>query len=153
MFRRLKPAATRRRTFGTNPTQNLFRHWNFPKTKERTQNGVEARSRNCQTAVCLFDEPLAEPNCRENVRGRAGVNVCSGSTSRNAVKTVSAADLNWATHVLVMEQPHKKRLKPQFCEKLRGKQVYVLDIPDEYRFMDPELITELQHAVRDLNVF
>ena len=81
-----------------------------------------------------------------------GVIVRSAGTNRNAVKTVSAFDLDWATHVLVMEHEHKQRLKRQFSEELRFKQVHVLDISDDYRFMAPDLIVQIQRAVHDLQI-
>jgi predicted protein tyrosine phosphatase len=47
---------------------------------------------------------------------------------------------------LVMEQHHKARLRDRFAE-LRGRTVVVLDIPDDYGFMDPDLVERLEAAV------
>jgi predicted protein tyrosine phosphatase len=46
-----------------------------------------------------------------------------------------------------MEDKHKSLLQRNFGQALSGKFLYVLDIPDEYRFMDPELIEELRSSV------
>lgn len=43
-----------------------------------------------------------------------------------------------------MEEKHKSRIKADFRDEVSFKPLHVLDIPDEYRFMDPELIDELQ---------
>ncbi|MEM7782630.1 MAG: protein tyrosine phosphatase [Planctomycetota bacterium] len=55
--------------------------------------------------------------------------------------------LKWADIVLVMEQKHKQRLISQFPGEMRFKKVYVLDIPDDYQFMDAELIKEIIASV------
>ena len=52
--------------------------------------------------------------------------------------------------ILVMEEKHLSRLRCEFQDGLRHKQVHVLDIPDTYRFMDPELVTLLTEAVTPL---
>ena len=47
----------------------------------------------------------------------------------------------------VMEQKHKSRLMSEFTSMLLGKPVHVLDIPDEYRYMDAELVEMLERSV------
>ena len=46
-----------------------------------------------------------------------------------------------------VEEKHKQRLLSNFPGELKHKDLFVLDIPDNYRFMDPELIQELETAV------
>nr|WP_256497565.1 phosphotyrosine protein phosphatase [Herbaspirillum sp. WGmk3] len=46
-----------------------------------------------------------------------------------------------------MEEKHRSRLKAEYTRLLEFKPVHVLDIPDDYKYMDPELITLLQQAV------
>ena len=46
-----------------------------------------------------------------------------------------------------MEQEHKTRLQSNFRELLVGKIIHVLDIPDEYRYMDHQLIAALRESV------
>ncbi|SFV56195.1 cellular communication/signal transduction [hydrothermal vent metagenome] len=75
------------------------------------------------------------------------VNVRSAGTSSKARKTVSAKDLEWAEMIFVMEYKHKNRLKAQFARILQYKKVIVLDIPDEYHYMDSELIELLKASV------
>lgn len=77
-------------------------------------------------------------------RRRAGFNARSAGTSPNARKRVSAADVQWANLIFVMEKKHKARLQSEFGRLMEFKTVYVLDIPDEYQFMDQELIDELE---------
>lgn len=39
-----------------------------------------------------------------------------------------------------MENKHKDRLKTTFLKLLKNKKIDVLDIPDGYKLMDPELV-------------
>ena len=74
--------------------------------------------------------------------------VRSAGTSQKARKTVAPADIRWADIILVMEQKHKHRLKAQFNRLLEHKPLYVLDIPDDYQYMDPELIQLVDEGAR-----
>ena len=46
-----------------------------------------------------------------------------------------------------MEQKHRERLLSDFPGEMRFKEIHVLDIPDNYRYMDPKLIAEIEAAV------
>jgi len=48
-----------------------------------------------------------------------------------------------------MEEKHKSRLMSDFRPALENKRLYVLDIPDEYKYMDAELVEMLREAVAD----
>lgn len=74
----------------------------------------------------------------------------SCGTNKKARKTVRSADLKWADIVLVMEQKHKQRLVAEYPAEIRYKKLHVLDIPDNFKFMDPELIDEIKAAVEPL---
>ncbi|WP_444895007.1 low molecular weight protein tyrosine phosphatase family protein [Microbulbifer sp. ANSA003] len=74
-------------------------------------------------------------------------NAKSAGTSPRAKKTVSSADVRWADVIFVMEQKHKNRLIAEFSRILDHKPVHVLDIPDEYKYMDSELVQELESVV------
>ncbi len=77
------------------------------------------------------------------------VNVRSAGTSPRAKKTVNAKDIDWADTLFVMEHKHKERLKSAFGRLLQYKKIIVLDIPDEYQYMDEELITLLKASVEE----
>ena len=49
-----------------------------------------------------------------------------------------------------MEQKHANRLRGDFPGEMRYAELHVLDIPDEYQFMDPELVAEIAAAVDPL---
>ncbi|MDH3348669.1 MAG: phosphotyrosine protein phosphatase [Desulfobulbaceae bacterium] len=49
-----------------------------------------------------------------------------------------------------MEKKHKNRLVATFTRMLEYKSVYVMNIPDEYSYMDPELVEELKDVVGNI---
>lgn len=46
-----------------------------------------------------------------------------------------------------MEQKHKNRLVAEFTRLLDHKPIHVLEIPDEYKYMDQELVEILKESV------
>lgn len=90
------------------------------------------------------------PTAEQVFRKQAGLEVRSAGTSRSARRTISVADIRWADLILVMEDKHRARLRAQFRDEVRYKAVHALDIPDLYRYMDPELIEILQDKVPPL---
>lgn len=74
-------------------------------------------------------------------------NVRSAGVSPKARKTVSPQDIQWADVIFVMEKKHRNRLVARFTRLLSHKPVHILEIPDDYRYMDAELIEELEARV------
>lgn len=87
------------------------------------------------------------PTAEEIWRKKSGFNVKSAGTSSKAVRTVSSADIRWASQIFVMEKKHKNRLIAEFTRILDHKPIHILDIPDEYKYMDLELVAELEDKV------
>jgi predicted protein tyrosine phosphatase len=90
------------------------------------------------------------PTAEQVWRKHPALAVRSGGTSPSARHTVSSDDLLWADVIFVMEEKHKSRLKATFSELLRDKPLHVLDIPDDYRYMDPELVDLLTQTVGNI---
>ena len=90
------------------------------------------------------------PTAEQVWRRHPLLNVRSGGTSPSARHTVSHADIDWADVVIVMEHKHKSRLVADFGDLLADKPIHVLDIPDEYQYMDPELVELLERSVGSL---
>lgn len=57
---------------------------------------------------------------------------------------LSPEQIAWATIVFVMEKAHRRRLGERFRAHLNGKKVICLDIPDNYAYMQPELVSILE---------
>ena len=70
--------------------------------------------------------------------------VRSAGTQPGARIVVTEGHIGWADMVFCMEKSHVNRLRRKFPEALEGKEVICLHIPDEYEYMQPELIDELR---------
>lgn len=90
------------------------------------------------------------PTAEQLWRRSPGLSVRSAGTSKQARRKVQAQDIQWADLILVMENKHRQRLQGEFGALLQFKTVQVLDIPDDYRYMDPELQEILLAAVPPL---
>ena len=79
--------------------------------------------------------------------GAGGHQVRSVGTEEGARVRVTAGHIGWADLIFVMEKRHLNRLDKKFGEKLAGKRVVCLYIPDDYEYMDEELIDRLRGGV------
>ncbi len=87
--------------------------------------------------------PTAETIYQEHPQ----VNARSAGTANSSKRKVSLRDLEWADLLIVMEEKHLSRLREEYRNHTISIKSYVLDIPDEYGYMDPDLISELRNAV------
>ena len=71
----------------------------------------------------------------------------SAGTEPSARVCVSSKYILWADIIFVMEKKHKQRLKDKFPIEIANKTIVVLDIEDDYRYMDKELINMLKLSV------
>ena len=83
-------------------------------------------------------------------RNHPNIRTRSAGTSASARHTINQKDVQWADVIMVMESKHKQRVKAMFGEDLADKPIYVLDIPDEYQYMDDELVELLETVVPSL---
>jgi predicted protein tyrosine phosphatase len=98
--------------------------------------------------VCSKNEwrsPTAETVWRKHPM----VAVRSVGTSSTARRRVTIEDIHWADVIFVMEEKHRQRLLSEFRRPIQHKPLHVLDVPDDYRYMDPELVIVLQQAVAE----
>jgi len=73
-----------------------------------------------------------------------GYSVRSAGTEKGARVRVTEGLLGWADLIFVMEKRHGDRLRSKFPESLKGKNVICLQIPDNYEYMQPELVEILE---------
>jgi predicted protein tyrosine phosphatase len=104
--------------------------------KPKRINVLFVRSRN------QWRSPTAEKIYENDDR----VNARSRGTTRSAVKTITASDLAWADVVMAMEETHRRRILADFPAGSRFKAVHVLDIPDDFRFMELDLVNLVSTA-------
>ena len=96
--------------------------------------------------VCSMNQ-WRSPTAEKVYGDRPDVIARSRGTSRSARRRVASSDLQWADVILVMEAKHRQRLLAEFPAHTRYAELHVLGIPDEYQFMDPELIEEVRACV------
>ena len=87
------------------------------------------------------------PTAESIYRNRHGWSVRSAGTSHKARRKITEADLEWADIVFVMETQHKRQLRSRFGSLMDDVELVNLDIPDEYQYMDPELVELLEDGV------
>ena len=87
------------------------------------------------------------PTAEQIFRKHPLMSVRSAGTSLNARRKISGDDIHWADVIFVMEEKHKSRLVAEFSRLLDGKTIHVLDIPDEYKYMDPGLVEQLEQSL------
>lgn len=90
--------------------------------------------------------PTGEEIFRKDDRCR----VRSRGVSPKARQRLTSADLDWADVVLVMEKEHRSRIRRQYPDGMGDVEVIILDIPDDYGFMDPELVDLIQGQVEPI---
>lgn len=93
--------------------------------------------------VCSQNK-LRSPTAEAIFANHPGIEVDSAGLNHDAEVPLSEEQVEWADLILVMEKAHRNRLNRKFKAALRSKRVAVLNIPDDYDFMDPELVTLLQ---------
>lgn len=91
----------------------------------------------------LWRSPTAEAIYND----RQDLNVRSAGTEPSARIRVNSRMINWADIIFVMEKKHKQRLTEKFPFESNSKRIIILDIPDEYKFMDEELIQNIKVSV------
>lgn len=78
---------------------------------------------------------------------RADVEVRSAGTDVNALVRVNENMLDWADVIFVMDEDQSDWLQSSFSDHPALRKVVCLDIPDDFRFLQPELIQLLEERV------
>lgn len=87
---------------------------------------------------------LRSPTAEQVFAGYPGLEVSSAGTNHDADNPLTAELVSWADIIVVMEKQHRAKLQRRFRAALRGQRVICLDIPDDYAFMQPELVELLK---------
>lgn len=89
---------------------------------------------------------LRSPTAEQVFATWPNIEVASAGLNNDAETPLSAAAVEWADIIFVMERSHRNKLQKRFRKHIRGR-VVCLDIPDEFEFMDPALVSRLQRMV------
>jgi predicted protein tyrosine phosphatase len=87
------------------------------------------------------------PTAEQVFAHHPGVECTSAGLNHGADNPVTAELVAWADLIFVMERAHKTKLAKSFKPYLRDKRVVCLNIPDNYKFMDPALVELLRSKV------
>lgn len=90
---------------------------------------------------------LRSPTAEQVFAAWPGVETASAGVNRDADNPLSPELLEWAELILVMESRHRRKLAEKFRRHLAGKPIHSLNIPDDYAFMQPELVQLLRQRV------
>ena len=90
---------------------------------------------------------LRSPAAEQVFASRPGVETASAGLAPDAEQPVTPELLEWADLIFVMEPVHRRRLQQHFRPHLKRARVVCLDIPDDYAFMQPELVALLEKKV------
>ena len=71
----------------------------------------------------------------------------SAGLAPDAEEACSVELVEWADIIFVMEKSHRAKLQRRFRGSLKRARVVCLDIPDDYGFMQPELVALLKAKV------
>jgi len=80
-------------------------------------------------------------------KNREGFQVKSAGTAKSAKIRISSKLIDWAELIFVMEKKHKNIIIELFPELVHSKEIIVLDIPDDFKYMDEELVKNLEDSV------
>jgi predicted protein tyrosine phosphatase len=71
----------------------------------------------------------------------------SAGLNNDAETPLTPEQINWADIIFVMEKTHRSKLSKRFRKYLNSKRVVCLDIPDDYAYMQEELVKLLEARV------
>jgi len=99
--------------------------------------------------VCS-ENRLRSPTAEAVFSEYEGIEAIGAGTNADAETPVSGDLIEWADVILVMEKAHRNKVSKKYKELLKNKRLIVLEIPDEYECMQPELIQLLKTKVSRL---
>src|ERR1700744_1245694 len=90
---------------------------------------------------------LRSPTAEQVFASWPGIEVSSAGLNHDAEEPLTAEMVRESDLIFVMEKGHKNRLSKAFKAYRGQARVVCLDIPDDYEFMDPELVKVLRARV------
>ena len=90
---------------------------------------------------------LRSPTAEHIFAMRPDVDVESAGTNHNAENPLTVDLIEWADIIFVMEKMHRSKIQRRFRSALKQTRIICLDIPDDYDFMQPELVALLETKV------
>ena len=96
--------------------------------------------------VCSQNK-LRSPTAAQVFAEHPGIVTDSAGTHRGAVVELCEEHILWADLIFVMEPAHRRRVQQKFRSQLTRQRLICLNIPDDYAFMAPALVSLLRKKV------
>lgn len=93
--------------------------------------------------VCTRNQ-LRSPTAEALFVNVQGVEAISAGTNNDCETPLSGDLIEWADEIYVMEKIHLSKISQRFGVMLKGKNVRVLGIADNFGFMAPDLVAILR---------
>jgi len=90
---------------------------------------------------------LRSPTAEKIFSAFPGIEADSAGLAPDAECPLSVDQIEWADIIFMMERGHRTKLTQRFKRSLNGRKIVCLDIPDNYDFMQPELVALLEWKV------
>ena len=90
---------------------------------------------------------LRSPTAEQVFASWPGIEVASAGTDDSAQNPVSPELIEWADLIFVMEKRHRNKISRKFHSALKSRHIICLNVPDEYEYMDPQLVRLLKDIV------
>ena len=91
---------------------------------------------------------MRSPTAERVFGKRADLDVRSAGTAPDALARVNARMLEWADVIFIMDDQQRRSLKRRFGSHPALEDLICLDIPDDFAFMQPELVELLQERTK-----
>ncbi|MEM8918991.1 MAG: phosphotyrosine protein phosphatase [Pseudomonadota bacterium] len=88
------------------------------------------------------------PTAEQIFSERTDIRASSAGTNNDAENPLDAEQIEWADVIIAMERRHRSKIQQRYKSVMNDKKIVVLGIPDNYRFMDPDLIELLLKKMR-----
>lgn len=96
--------------------------------------------------VCSQNK-LRSPTGEAVFSNEPGIETRSAGLNHDAEVPLGVEDIEWADIIFVMEPTHKTKLLKKFREHLKSQKLICLGIPDNYDYMQSELVEIFKQQV------
>jgi predicted protein tyrosine phosphatase len=76
-----------------------------------------------------------------------GFEVLSAGLNNDAEVPITSELVEWADTIFVMEKAQRNKLQKKFRKYIYNQRLICLDIPDDYEYMQPELVEILKQKI------
>src|SRR4051794_20637732 len=107
----------------------------------------------CMTRHVLFvceGNRHRSPTAERLYANTPGVKARSAGLSHLARVQLTEELIAWTQVIIVMERRLRTLMRRRFAAALSGREIVVLDVPDDFQFMQPELVALLRERLEPL---